>query len=154
MAGRAGGGKWHFWVDRGGTFTDVVGLNPQGQILTRKLLSDNPGVYDETYLNQVARAVSLLEQRGVYSLIDFHQDGYGPTVGSDGFPDSMTVTGSAVNNHVGFPLYYVDDPATQQVTRAAGITGQRTNHGGLHLIPRHEVGRSVTLSGEDQSRLG
>ena len=47
MAGRASDGKWHFWVDRGGTFTDVVGLNPQGQILARKLLSDNPGVYDD-----------------------------------------------------------------------------------------------------------
>ena len=31
---------WEFWIDRGGTFTDVVGLTPDGAILTHKLLSE------------------------------------------------------------------------------------------------------------------
>ncbi|WP_128378486.1 hydantoinase B/oxoprolinase family protein [Streptomyces cavernae] len=35
---------WQFWVDRGGTFTDVVARLPDGRILTRKLLSDNPAL--------------------------------------------------------------------------------------------------------------
>ncbi|MBU6249860.1 MAG: hydantoinase B/oxoprolinase family protein [Cyanobacteria bacterium REEB417] len=34
---------WHIWIDRGGTFTDVVALTPQGQILVRKVLSVQPG---------------------------------------------------------------------------------------------------------------
>ncbi|MGA8258672.1 MAG: hydantoinase B/oxoprolinase family protein [Arenicellales bacterium] len=39
--------KWQFWIDRGGTFTDVVGCRPDGSLVTRKLLSENPGVYDD-----------------------------------------------------------------------------------------------------------
>src|SRR5262245_44257292 len=36
---------WQFWIDRGGTFTDVVARTPDGRILTHKLLSDNPELY-------------------------------------------------------------------------------------------------------------
>ncbi|CKO43698.1 Putative 5-oxoprolinase OplA (5-oxo-l-prolinase) (pyroglutamase) (5-opase) [Mycobacterium tuberculosis] len=39
------GAGWHFWVDRGGTFTDVVARRPDGRLLTHKLLSDNPARY-------------------------------------------------------------------------------------------------------------
>ena len=40
-------GRWDFWVDRGGTFTDVVGRDPEGRIHPLKLLSVNPGVYGD-----------------------------------------------------------------------------------------------------------
>ena len=40
-----GRAAWEFWIDRGGTFTDVVGLDPEGRIHTHKLLSENPGRY-------------------------------------------------------------------------------------------------------------
>jgi N-methylhydantoinase A/oxoprolinase/acetone carboxylase beta subunit len=33
-------GKWQFWVDRGGTFTDIVGRRPDGTLVTTKLLSE------------------------------------------------------------------------------------------------------------------
>ena len=36
---------WDFWIDRGGTFTDVVGRAPDGTLVTRKLLSENPEAY-------------------------------------------------------------------------------------------------------------
>ncbi|MFC9159098.1 hydantoinase B/oxoprolinase family protein [Streptomyces bauhiniae] len=36
---------WEFWVDRGGTFTDIVARRPDGALLTRKLLSDHPARY-------------------------------------------------------------------------------------------------------------
>ncbi len=36
---------WQFWVDRGGTFTDIVALGPDGALSTHKLLSDNPARY-------------------------------------------------------------------------------------------------------------
>lgn len=36
---------WQFWVDRGGTFTDIVARRPDGELLTHKLLSDNPSRY-------------------------------------------------------------------------------------------------------------
>lgn len=35
-------GRWEFWIDRGGTFTDVVGRDPDGRLVTRKLLSHDP----------------------------------------------------------------------------------------------------------------
>ncbi|MFE6937389.1 hydantoinase B/oxoprolinase family protein [Streptomyces sp. NPDC057699] len=38
-------GRWEFWIDRGGTFTDVVGRDPDGRLISRKLLSHDPGRY-------------------------------------------------------------------------------------------------------------
>ncbi|MCX5389445.1 hydantoinase B/oxoprolinase family protein [Streptomyces sp. NBC_00094] len=35
-------GRWEFWIDRGGTFTDVVGRRPDGRLVTRKMLSHDP----------------------------------------------------------------------------------------------------------------
>ncbi len=37
--------RWQFWIDRGGTFTDIVGKRPDGTLVTHKLLSDNPEQY-------------------------------------------------------------------------------------------------------------
>ncbi|MFB9735723.1 hydantoinase B/oxoprolinase family protein [Streptomyces thermocoprophilus] len=38
---------WQFWVDRGGTFTDIVARRPDGRLVTHKLLSDNPARYSD-----------------------------------------------------------------------------------------------------------
>ncbi len=57
MAG--GNGKWHFWIDRGGTFTDVVAAAPDGRILTRKLLSENPGAYDDAALAAIRQFLEV-----------------------------------------------------------------------------------------------
>ncbi|MCC0055661.1 MAG: hydantoinase B/oxoprolinase family protein [Rhodobiaceae bacterium] len=39
-------GKWHFWIDRGGTFTDIVATDPAGRLKARKLLSEHPAYED------------------------------------------------------------------------------------------------------------
>jgi len=39
-------GRWDFWIDRGGTFTDVIGRDPKGKLHVRKLLSENPAYPD------------------------------------------------------------------------------------------------------------
>ncbi|MGD8745695.1 MAG: hydantoinase/oxoprolinase N-terminal domain-containing protein, partial [Gammaproteobacteria bacterium] len=44
VTGKSG---WQFWIDRGGTFTDVVARRPDGRLHARKLLSDNPDRYDD-----------------------------------------------------------------------------------------------------------
>ncbi|MET7883529.1 hydantoinase B/oxoprolinase family protein [Streptomyces avermitilis] len=49
---------WQFWVDRGGTFTDIVARRPDGRLLTHKLLSDNPERYADA---AVAGVRELLE---------------------------------------------------------------------------------------------
>jgi 5-oxoprolinase (ATP-hydrolysing) len=40
-------GRWEFWIDRGGTFTDIVARRPDGRLVARKLLSDNPAAYSD-----------------------------------------------------------------------------------------------------------
>src|SRR5215475_12039262 len=73
---------WQFWIDRGGTFTDVVARRPDGRLLTRKLLSDSPGRYadaavagirsliadvsdiDEVRMGTTVATNALLERRG------------------------------------------------------------------------------------------
>ena len=42
--------KWQFWIDRGGTFTDLVARRPDGVLLTHKLLSENPDRYADAAL--------------------------------------------------------------------------------------------------------
>jgi len=49
---------WRFAVDRGGTFTDVVALTPDGRLVTDKLLSENPGHYDDAASEVVRRLMT------------------------------------------------------------------------------------------------
>ena len=42
--------RWQFWIDRGGTFTDIVARRPDGGLVTHKLLSEDPGHYDDAAL--------------------------------------------------------------------------------------------------------
>ncbi len=51
--------RWQFWIDRGGTFTDVVALDPQGQLTTRKLLSENPKQYEDAALQGIREILGL-----------------------------------------------------------------------------------------------
>lgn len=48
-------GKWQFWVDRGGTFTDIVGRRPDGELVTAKLLSENPDQYADAAVEGIRR---------------------------------------------------------------------------------------------------
>ncbi len=50
---------WQFWIDRGGTFTDVVARRPDGAVLTHKLLSENPGRYQDAALQGIRDLLSL-----------------------------------------------------------------------------------------------
>ena len=45
--------RWDFWIDRGGTFTDIVAKTPGGEFLTRKLLSENPTAYEDAALQGI-----------------------------------------------------------------------------------------------------
>jgi 5-oxoprolinase (ATP-hydrolysing) len=51
--------RWQFWIDRGGTFTDVVGRAPDGALRTLKLLSDNPEHYDDAAVEGIRRLLGL-----------------------------------------------------------------------------------------------
>jgi len=47
--------RWQFWIDRGGTFTDIVGKRPDGTLATLKLLSDNPEQYRDAAVAGIRR---------------------------------------------------------------------------------------------------
>ncbi|MFO1059852.1 MAG: hydantoinase B/oxoprolinase family protein [Dongiaceae bacterium] len=51
--------RWEFWIDRGGTFTDVVARRPDGAIVTHKLLSENPGRYRDAALQGIRELLGL-----------------------------------------------------------------------------------------------
>jgi 5-oxoprolinase (ATP-hydrolysing) len=51
--------KWQFWIDRGGTFTDIVAQNPNGEILVHKLLSENPDRYLDAPIQGIRDILSV-----------------------------------------------------------------------------------------------
>ncbi|MDX8479452.1 hydantoinase B/oxoprolinase family protein [Mesorhizobium sp. VK24D] len=55
----AANGKWDFWIDRGGTFTDIIGRDPQGRLHPRKLLSENPEAYADAAIQGIRDLLGL-----------------------------------------------------------------------------------------------
>ncbi|NUU04417.1 hydantoinase B/oxoprolinase family protein [Herbaspirillum robiniae] len=51
--------RWQFWIDRGGTFTDIVARKPDGTLLTHKLLSENPEQYKDAAVAGIKRLLGL-----------------------------------------------------------------------------------------------
>ncbi|MCC2974429.1 hydantoinase B/oxoprolinase family protein [Massilia sp. IC2-476] len=50
---------WQFWIDRGGTFTDIVARRPDGQLVTHKLLSENPEQYRDAAVAGIRHLLGL-----------------------------------------------------------------------------------------------
>ncbi|MBK9606467.1 MAG: hydantoinase B/oxoprolinase family protein [Betaproteobacteria bacterium] len=51
--------RWQFWIDRGGTFTDIVARRPDGALATHKLLSDNPERYSDAAVQGIRELLGL-----------------------------------------------------------------------------------------------
>ena len=73
-----------------------------------------PGKVDHAYLRSIADTVRILGRHGVYVLLDFHQDGWGPVTHGNGMPAWSTITDGLPNPPATFPLYYVQNPALQR----------------------------------------
>lgn len=58
MAGISAG-RWQFWIDRGGTFTDIVARAPTGEIRTHKLLSENPERYADAAVEGIRQLMQI-----------------------------------------------------------------------------------------------
>lgn len=56
MSPKAG---WQFWIDRGGTFTDIVARSPDGKLITHKLLSDDPCHYKDAAMHGIRQILGL-----------------------------------------------------------------------------------------------
>src|SRR5580700_3826054 len=66
MTGATSGGmsgttsdSWEFWIDRGGTFTDVIGRRPDGGLVSHKLLSENPEAYRDAAVHGIRHLLGL-----------------------------------------------------------------------------------------------
>ncbi len=51
--------RWQFWIDRGGTFTDIVARRPDGKLITHKLLSENPEQYKDAAVAGIKRLLGV-----------------------------------------------------------------------------------------------
>jgi 5-oxoprolinase (ATP-hydrolysing) len=52
-------GQWDFWIDRGGTFTDIIGVRPDGGVVPHKLLSENPEAYSDAAVQGIRDLLGL-----------------------------------------------------------------------------------------------
>jgi len=57
--------RWQFWIDRGGTFTDIVGRAPDGALHTHKLLSENPSQYPDAAVEGIRRLLCLAPEDSI-----------------------------------------------------------------------------------------
>ena len=56
---------WQFWIDRGGTFTDIVARRPDGTLLTHKLLSENPEQYRDAAVAGIRHLLGLANEAAI-----------------------------------------------------------------------------------------
>lgn len=59
--------RWQFWIDRGGTFTDIVARKPDGTLITHKLLSDSPEHYEDAAVEGIRRLLNLRVEASITS---------------------------------------------------------------------------------------
>ncbi len=87
-----------------------------------------PGVIDRQYVESIASTVRVLAREHIFTLLDMHQDGFGPLVHGNGFPEWATLTDGLANPNDPFPTYYLTNPAMQRAfdnfwTNAPGPDG-------------------------------
>jgi len=73
-----------------------------------------PGIIDQAYVDSIASTVRVLARENIFTLVAFHQDGYGPLVHGNGFPEWATLTDGLPNPNDPFPTYYLTNPAMQR----------------------------------------
>ncbi len=57
--------KWQFWIDRGGTFTDIVARTPDGALIARKLLSEDPDHYADAAIEGIRRLLKISDGEAI-----------------------------------------------------------------------------------------
>ena len=88
--------KWQFWIDRGGTFTDIVAKSPAGGLSTYKLLSENPERYQDATLQGMREILGFDENESLADAIEVVK--MGTTVGTNallerkGEPVALVIT--------------------------------------------------------------
>jgi endoglycosylceramidase len=94
-------------------------------------LMPEPGVIDRSYIGHLVRTVRELGRRGIFVLLDFHQDGFSRKYRGEGLPDWMAIDDGLANPPVGFPNYYFQNPAMQRAFE--NLWGNEAGPGGVRL---------------------
>ena len=97
--------KWQFWIDRGGTFTDIVALSPQGNIITHKLLSENPEHYQSAPIEGIRQVLKLSANEPI------------PTEKIEVIKMGTTVATNALLERKGEPVVLVTNQGFQDILR-------------------------------------
>ncbi|WP_287600747.1 hydantoinase B/oxoprolinase family protein [Thiothrix sp.] len=87
--------RWQFWIDRGGTFTDIVAQTPDGALRTHKLLSENPERYPDAAIQGIRDLLGLEAGQAI------------PTAQIDTVRMGTTVATNALLEHQGEPVLLV-----------------------------------------------
>ena len=61
----ASSNQWQFWIDRGGTFTDIVAQRPDGQTIVHKLLSENPDYYTDAPIQGIRDILGISQNEAL-----------------------------------------------------------------------------------------
>jgi endoglycosylceramidase len=95
-----------------------------------------PGGFDPIYVRSIKRTQQLLAEKGIYSLLDFHQDLYNERFTGEGFPDwAVLDDGLPAEPTVGFPLTYVSSPGLNRAFD--NFWANRPGPGGVGLQDRY-----------------
>lgn len=151
---------WEFWVDRGGTFTDVVGRRPDGSLDALKLLSAVPGQYDDATVPGIRRLLkrnaatgsvisrvrvgttvatnALLERRGARTLL----------VTNAGLGDALAI-GTQERPHLFRRHIELTTPLYEAIHEAAG----RVDAEGIELAPFDAAALAAALAAHRASGL-
>ncbi|MDX1709641.1 MAG: hydantoinase B/oxoprolinase family protein [Rhodovibrionaceae bacterium] len=100
-------GRWQFWIDRGGTFTDVVARAPEGEVHSHKLLSENPEHYRDAAI------------QGVRDILKLDQDDDIPADDIDAVKMGTTVATNALLERKGEPVVLVINKGFRDALRIA-----------------------------------
>ncbi len=135
----------------GFNFKDANWLSQNGFNLVRlgvlmTGIMPEPGVIDNKYLNSIKSTVNLLWKYHIYVLLDFHQDGFGPSLGGDGMPSYMTLTDHAINSHLSPAAspYYESNPSISQAFQSFWNDQKSTQ--GIGIQHYYYMGLSATSS--------
>jgi endoglycosylceramidase len=90
----------------------AAGFNVVRVGVIHSAVEPSPGQYDDAYIEDIARTVAMLARHGILSLLDFHQDLYGPVFNGAGLPEWATFIGDLVPpppSESGFPREYFEN---------------------------------------------
>ena len=131
-------GTWQFFIDRGGTFTDIVARAPDGRLVTTKLLSENPENYEDAAIAGIADLIGMPRRKRLppdqigsvrmgTTILNGAKIGSNCLVGANAliterkeFPDNSVILGAPAK-----AVREVDDKARAMIVRGADVYVKR-----------------------------